>query len=188
MKSINAYNDKKTFFPRRVARLGGLALLSGIFFWGCNSDDQDTGPMAPETPMEETRTIAEIAASNSDFETLTAALTAAGLVETLQGAGPFTVFAPTDEAFAALPEGTLETLLAEPEGMLKDILLYHVVSGEVPAATVVGLTEATTVNGAKVSIAVEDGSVILNGSVKVTATDIEASNGLIHVIDAVLIP
>lgn len=121
------------------------------------------------------------------FKTLLAAATAAGLVETLQGKGPFTVFAPTDEAFAALPAGTLDGLLKDPEA-LKKILLYHVVSGEVTADKVVGMTSADTVEGSPIAISVKDGKVYLNDSAQVVKTDIVASNGVIHVIDQVLLP
>jgi len=121
------------------------------------------------------------------FKTLLAAATAAGLVETLQGEGPFTVFAPTDEAFAALPAGTLDSLLADPEA-LKKILLYHVVKGAVTADQVVGMTSADSVEGSPIVIAVKDGKVFLNDAAQVTATDIKASNGVIHVIDQVILP
>jgi uncharacterized surface protein with fasciclin (FAS1) repeats len=121
------------------------------------------------------------------FSTLLKAATAAGLVETLQGPGPFTVFAPTDEAFAALPAGTLDELLADPEA-LKQVLLYHVVSGEVTADQVVGLTSADSVEGSPIAIAVKDGKVYLNDAAEVVATDIKASNGVIHVIDNVILP
>ena len=141
-----------------------------------------------EEEMAELPSIAEIAVENGNFNTLVAALDAAGLVETMAGEGAFTVFAPTDDAFAALPEGTVEGLLEDPEGLLTDVLLYHVVDGVVPAETVVGLDAATTLNGEDVAIAIEDGNVVLNGAVMVVTTDIEASNGIIHVIDAVLLP
>jgi uncharacterized surface protein with fasciclin (FAS1) repeats len=131
--------------------------------------------------------IVETATEAGSFKTLLTAATAAGLVETLQGEGPFTVFAPTDDAFAALPEGTLDSLLADPEA-LKKILLYHVVSGQVTADQVVGLTSADSVEGSPIAIAVKDGAVYLNDSAKVTATDILASNGVIHVIDQVILP
>ena len=121
------------------------------------------------------------------FKTLLAAATAAGLVETLQGEGPFTVFAPTDEAFAALPAGTLDGLLADPEA-LKAILLYHVVPGAVTADQVVGMTSADSVEGSPIAIAVKDGKVFLNDAAQVTATDIKAANGVIHVIDQVILP
>jgi uncharacterized surface protein with fasciclin (FAS1) repeats len=132
-------------------------------------------------------TIVDVAAGNPDFSTLVAAVKAAGLVETLSSEGPFTVFAPTNEAFAKLPEGKVDSLLADVP-MLKKILTYHVVAGKVMAADVVGLNSATTVQGDDVKIAVVDGKVKLNDSAMVTATDLEASNGVIHVIDTVLIP
>jgi hypothetical protein len=133
------------------------------------------------------RTIVDIAVSDGRFDTLVAAVTAAGLVDTLASPGPFTVFAPTDAAFAALGEDTINALLANTEA-LTSVLLYHVVSGEVPASAVVGLNSATTVQGAPIRIAVVDDGVVLNGSVNVIITDIQASNGIIHVIDAVLLP
>ncbi|MEM1089229.1 MAG: fasciclin domain-containing protein [Pseudomonadota bacterium] len=136
----------------------------------------------------EEKDIVDTAVAAGSFETLAAALTAAGLVDVLKGDGPFTVFAPTDAAFAALPAGTVETLL-KPENIdqLKAVLTYHVVAGKVKAADVVNLTEATTVQGSPVSIAVEGGTVKVNQAT-VTATDIMASNGVIHVIDAVILP
>ena len=137
--------------------------------------------------MADAMDIVDTAVAAGGFETLAAALTAADLIDTLKGEGPFTVFAPTDEAFAALPEGTVEGLLADIPA-LTDILLYHVVSGAVFAADVVGLESATTVQGSDIAISVADGMVTLNGVTLVTATDIEASNGVIHVIDSVLLP
>ena len=131
--------------------------------------------------------IVEVATAAGSFKTLLAAATAAGLVDTLTGPGPFTVFAPTDAAFAALPAGTLDALLKDP-AKLKDILLYHVVAGKVTSDQVVKLTSATTVEGKTIKIAVKNGVVYLNDTVKVVTTDIPASNGVIHVIDAVLLP
>ena len=131
--------------------------------------------------------IVSVAGAAGSFKTLLAAATAAGLVDTLKGAGPFTVFAPTDAAFAALPAGTLDALLKDP-AKLKDILLYHVVSGKVTADQVVKLTSALTVEGKPIKITVKDGTVYLNDTVKVVTTNIPASNGVIHVIDAVLLP
>jgi uncharacterized surface protein with fasciclin (FAS1) repeats len=119
------------------------------------------------------------------FNTLLAAATAAGLVETLQGEGPFTVFAPTDDAFAALPAGTVEGLLADPEA-LAAILTYHVVSGKVMSTDLTEGMTAATVNGADITITLEGGAKV-NGA-NITAADIEASNGVIHVIDAVIMP
>ena len=140
----------------------------------------------PEMP----KTIVDIAVEDGRFTTLVAAVQAAGLVDTLSSEGPFTVFAPTDEAFAALPEGTVEALLADIPA-LTDILLYHVVAGKVMAADVVGLdgqSVETALAGKSVDIKVDMGNVYLNETVKVIITDIEASNGVIHVIDAVLLP
>jgi uncharacterized surface protein with fasciclin (FAS1) repeats len=131
--------------------------------------------------------IVETATEAGSFTTLLTAAKAAGLVETLQGDGPFTVFAPTDEAFAALPAGTLEGLLADKEA-LKKVLLYHVVPAAVTADKVVGLTSADSVEGSPIGVAVKDGTVFLNGSAKVVTTDVLASNGVIHVIDTVLLP
>jgi uncharacterized surface protein with fasciclin (FAS1) repeats len=130
--------------------------------------------------------IVDTAVSDGRFTTLATALTAAGLVETLKGEGPFTVFAPTDEAFAKLPEGTVEALLADIP-TLSNILLYHVVSGKVMATDVVELESADTLLGAPVSIKVMDGKVFINES-QVIIADIVTTNGVIHVIDAVLLP
>ena len=144
-------------------------------------------PPAEEAMMD--KTIVDIAVADGRFNTLVAAVTAADLVDTLSGEGPFTVFAPTDDAFAALPAGTLDSLLlSENKQQLTDILLYHVVSGKVMASDVVGLSSATTVLGKDITITVKDGNVYLNDTVQVIITDIEASNGVIHVIDAVLLP
>jgi uncharacterized surface protein with fasciclin (FAS1) repeats len=142
--------------------------------------------LASTSLFAQKKDIVDTAVGAGTFKTLATALTEAGLVETLKGKGPFTVFAPTDEAFAKLPKGTLESLLKDKEA-LKNILLYHVVSGSVMAKDVVKLSKATTVGGKDVMVKVKDGKVMVNRS-NVTATDIEASNGVIHVIDAVLIP
>ncbi len=130
--------------------------------------------------------IVSIALEAGTFNTLATALTEAGLVETLQGDGPFTVFAPTDEAFAKLPEGTVESLLKDKKA-LTNILLYHVVSGNVMASDVVKLDKATTISKNDVMVSVVDGKVFINKS-QVTTADVKASNGVIHIIDTVLIP
>ena len=132
------------------------------------------------------QSIVDVASSNPAFSTLVKALTAADLVTTLQGEGPFTVFAPTDEAFAKLPEGQLDALLANPE-QLAAVLTYHVVAGKVMASDVVELSSATSVQGEPITITVTADGVMVNGAL-VTATDIEASNGVIHVIDSVILP
>ena len=132
--------------------------------------------------------IVDTAVAAGQFKTLAAALGAAGLIETLKGKGPFTVFAPTDDAFAKLPPGTVEGLLKpENKAKLTAILTYHVVAGKVTAADVVKLKDAKTVNGATVKITVNGKTVMINDA-KVTKADIVASNGVIHVIDTVLLP
>jgi len=132
--------------------------------------------------------IVDTAIAAGSFNTLAKALTAAGLVETLKGKGPFTVFAPTDDAFAKLPAGTLEDLLKpENKEKLKSILTYHVVSGKLKAAAVIKLKTIKTVNGQDLKITVKDGTVMVDNA-KVTKTNIMCSNGVIHVIDAVLMP
>jgi uncharacterized surface protein with fasciclin (FAS1) repeats len=136
--------------------------------------------------VKATDDIVGVATSAGSFNTLLAAAKAAGLVETLQSDGPYTVFAPTDEAFGKLPEGMIDELLANPE-KLKQILLYHVVPGNVMAKDVVGLSSATTAQGSDVAIAVK-GDVVMINNAKVLKTDVMASNGVIHVIDTVIVP
>ena len=132
--------------------------------------------------------IVDTAVANGSFNTLAAALQAAGLVDTLKSDGPFTVFAPTDEAFAKLPDGTVEMLLMpENKDKLVAILTYHVVAGKVTAAEVVELDSAATVNGADVQISVREESVFINDS-RVVIADVYASNGVIHVVDTVILP
>jgi transforming growth factor-beta-induced protein len=140
--------------------------------------------------LPESRDIVDIAVEDGRFNTLVAAIQAAGLVETLKSEGPFTVFAPTDEAFAALPEGTVEGLLADIPA-LTNVLLYHVVSGKVMAADVVGLdgqSAGTALEGQSIAVKLDMNNVYLNENTQVIITDIETSNGVIHVIDAVLLP
>ena len=194
----------------RPARLATGLLAVGLVLAACGDDDDaaETG----DAPSEETTTeapesteadaeaeaeadIVDTAIAAGGFETLVAAVQAAGLEETLRGEGPFTVFAPTDDAFAALPEGTVEALLEDPTGDLASILTYHVVAGEVLAADVGGLDgqAVETVNGATFTVNVgDDGSVTLTDAtgneVGVVQTDITTSNGVIHVIDGVLLP
>ena len=186
--------------PRRLI---ALAIAGALVLAACGNDDDDATP-PPETPDaaddmngddmnaaddmngDEPGTIVEVAVAAGDFTTLVAAVEAADLVDTLSGEGPFTVFAPTDAAFEALPEGALDDLLADPAA-LADVLTYHVVAGEVYAADVVELDSAETVNGASVDIQVDGDTVTIDGA-QVVVTDIEASNGVIHVIDAVLLP
>ncbi len=143
---------------------------------------------APLFAASHQKDIVDTAVAAGSFKTLVAAVKAAGLVETLKGKGPFTVFAPTDEAFAKLPAGTLDTLLKpENKEKLKGILTYHVVPGKVMAKDVVTLKEAKTVNGQMLTIAAKDGKVMVDNA-HVAKTDVVAGNGVIHVIDAVLLP
>jgi uncharacterized surface protein with fasciclin (FAS1) repeats len=130
--------------------------------------------------------IVETAVAAGSFNTLAKALTEAGLVETLKGEGPFTVFAPTDEAFAKIPQSSLTALLKDKEALTR-VLLYHVVAGKVMSSDVVKLESAKTVEGSKASISVDDGTVMVDKA-KVVKVDIKASNGVIHVIDTVLMP
>ena len=137
-------------------------------------------PMAPKD-------LIETAAAAGTFSTLGKALTAAGLDETLKGAGPYTILAPTDEAFARIPQKDFDALMANKEQLAK-VLKYHVISGNVSSSQIAKMTEATTLEGGKIAIKVVDGKVMLNGNAAVTSPDIAASNGTIHVINTVLMP
>jgi len=141
--------------------------------------------LAPMQAQNE-RDIVETAVSAKSFTTLTAALEAAGLVDTLKGSGPFTVFAPTDEAFAKLTAGTVQSLLQDIPA-LTEILTYHVVAGKLDASQVVTRSSVDTVNGNSLLVTVTDGTVKI-GTATVTTTDVMATNGIIHVIDSVLLP
>lgn len=156
-----------------LATAMGAVLFSGAALAGHHGDKQN---------------IVETASANPDFSTLVAAVQAAGLVDTLSGEGPFTVFAPTNAAFAKLPEGTVDSLLLpENREQLVAVLTYHVVAGEVTAEQVVTLDSATTVNGQDVAISVDGEQVMINDAT-VTTADIKTSNGVIHVIDTVILP
>ncbi len=158
---------------------GAAALVAASLF---------TAPAFASTPAAPTKDIVDTAVAAGQFKTLAAALQAADLVDTLKGKGPYTVVAPTDAAFAKLPAGTVETLL-KPENKQKliSVLTYHVVPGNVKAADVVKLTSAKTVNGQSVKIDAKGGTVKVDGATVVTP-DVAASNGTIHVIDAVILP
>lgn len=188
-------------FSIALASAATLALAA----CGTPAEDEtmtDDSVMADEMSVEDTTagTIVDVASGNGDFSTLVAAVTAADLGETLSGEGPFTVFAPTNAAFAALPEGTVETLTTTETETLGSILTYHVVAGELMAEDVLAAIEGagpdgyalTTVNGATLTATLVDGNVVLTdatgGTATVTATDVDASNGVIHVIDTVLMP
>jgi transforming growth factor-beta-induced protein len=173
-----------------------LLVVGWFVFLNNNGTEDEVEPAVDQTeqrgvaPQEETRNVVEVASASAGFEVLVAALERAGLVDTLSGEGPFTVFAPTDEAFEALLSElnvTQEELLERED--LAQILTYHVVSGQVSAQDAIALDgqSAETVNGAGLGISVRDGSVFVNES-RVTTADVEASNGVIHVIDKVLLP
>jgi uncharacterized surface protein with fasciclin (FAS1) repeats len=173
MYTSNAFARLRTALPVVALLAGTLAFQSA---------------QAYDTKAKASADIVDTAVAAGSFNTLAAALKAAGLVETLKGPGPFTVFAPTDAAFAKLPAGTVESLLKpENKAKLAGILTYHVVPGKVMAADVVKLTEAKTVNGQSVAIVVKDGKVTVDGA-NVVKTDVVASNGVIHVIDSVILP
>jgi uncharacterized surface protein with fasciclin (FAS1) repeats len=167
-----------------IALIAALALVVAA----CG-DDETTTTAASPTPSETmaAKDIVATAVDAGNFTTLAAALEAAGLVETLQGAGPFTVFAPDDAAFATLPAGTVDALLKDPKGDLTAILTYHVVPGNYPSSDLTDGMKLTTVQGEEITITIKDGSVYANEAM-VTSADITASNGTIHVIDGVLIP
>ena len=163
-----------------------LVLPANVAVAGCGGDHKEKA-MNVKTASK-TPDIVDTAVAAGSFNTLVAAVKAAGLVETLKGEGPFTVFAPTDEAFAKLPKGTVEDLLKpENKETLQAILTYHVVPGRVMAKDVVKLESAKTVQGNAVTIKTKDGAVMIDGA-NVVKTDIETSNGIIHVIDAVILP
>ena len=164
------------------------SLLVSHLIVGCGASNMKEPQSTTSATTTSKSDIVATATAAGSFKTLAAALTAADLVNTLQSPGPFTVFAPTDEAFAKLPAGTLETLLKpENKAKLQEILTYHVVAQRVPASEVMALASAKTVEGKEVKISHEGGKVMVNGA-NVTKADIECSNGIIHVIDAVLLP
>ena len=174
---------------RSVSRRFAVGLAAGtLVLAACGSDGNDAADTT-EVPAEEAAevgTIVDVAVANGSFETLVAAVTAADLAETLSGDGPFTVFAPTDDAFAALPEGLVDALLLpENKDTLAKILTYHVVAGQVMAADVTD-GDVATVEGQTVALST-DGGVTVNGA-NVIIADVPASNGVIHAIDAVILP
>ena len=189
----------------RSAKLVGGLVAASLLLAACGSDGSDasdspatTKPAAEETTTTAAEstdpgTIVDVASGNDDFSTLVAAVTAADLGETLSGEGPFTVFAPTNDAFAALPDGTVDTLLKpENKDQLAAILTYHVVAGKVMSSDLTDGQKVETVQGEELTVGVSDEGVTLtdaNGNtVNVTTADIEASNGVIHVIDGVVTP
>jgi uncharacterized surface protein with fasciclin (FAS1) repeats len=190
----------------KIFKVLSIVAFSGLLFASCGDTKKESNDLAtaeiPEVvDVEEvTPNIVEVAAGNENFSILVAAVKAAELVETLSGAGPFTVFAPTNDAFAKLPKGTVETLLLpENKGTLTGILTYHVVSGKFEAATVIdainsnnGSFPVTTVQGENIVLSLKDGNVILTdakgGTATVVIADVVASNGVIHALDSVVMP
>ncbi len=190
---------KKNSMKKNILRMMTAVVISSATLLACNSaetkpaevaatepapDTAKTEVMAPAAPKD----IVDVAIGSPDHTTLVAAVTAAGLVETLKGAGPFTVFAPTNAAFAALPAGTVEGLLKpESKDALTKILTYHVVAGAVKAADLKDGQKVKTLQGEELTVSIKDGKVMINGA-NVTAADLTGSNGVVHVIDAVLLP
>lgn len=184
-----------TSLPRTFLAAGAIAIV-GLTAAACSSDDEAsdaTTTTVAEGEAPATETIVDVAVGNADFSTLVAAVTAADLVETLSGTGPFTVFAPTNDAFDGLPAGTLDSL-TQPENKdaLTTILTYHVVAGAVMSADLTDGQEVTTVQGEILTIGVSDSGVTVTdaggNTVNVVIADVEASNGVIHAIDGVLLP
>jgi uncharacterized surface protein with fasciclin (FAS1) repeats len=171
-----------------IATILALGLMANTAFAHCGAcgTEKNHEHATKALAKNDLSSIMETAKSAGSFKTLLAAVEAAELKAALSGDGPFTVFAPTDEAFAALPEGTIESLLKDKE-QLASILTYHVVDGSVKAEEVAKLDEAETLNGESVMVKIKDGEVMINNA-RVTTTDIVCSNGVIHVIDAVMLP
>lgn len=169
---------------REILSYKALIVLMGLFVFSFTSceDDNDTGPVD-----ERPENVVDIITGSDDHTTLAAAVTAAGLAETLQGMGPYTVFAPTDAAFAALPDGTVDELLEDPSGALTDILLYHVAATKAMSGSLSNGMNVPTVYGEELTVSITSEGVFIN-DVQVTVADIEAKNGVVHVIDAVLLP
>lgn len=182
---------------KKIFSLLAAAVLTSATFVACNSEGdkktaEDTTDVVKEESiepkMDASKDIVDVAIGSADHTTLVAAVKAAGLVETLKGAGPFTVFAPTNAAFNALPAGTVDGLLKpESKADLTSILTYHVVAGAVKAADLKDGQKVKTLQGGELTVSIKDGKVMINGA-NVTAADLAGSNGVVHVIDAVLMP
>lgn len=181
---------------RNFIAFSAAALFSAVLLVSCNNngdkkpaeDTTATTTTPPPPPPAEVKDIVDIASGSADHSTLVAAVKAAGLVETLKSAGPFTVFAPTNAAFDALPAGTVEGLLKpEKKADLTSVLTYHVVPGTFKAADLKDGQKLKTAQGAELTVSIKDGKVMIDGA-EVTAADLTASNGVIHVINAVVLP
>jgi transforming growth factor-beta-induced protein len=153
-----------------------------------STTDEAAAPAPSPSPTMEQKDIVDTAVGAGSFTTLVSAVQAAGLEETLRGAGPYTVFAPTDEAFAAVPKETLDALLADPKGALTDVLTYHVVAGKAMSNGLSDGMQVETVNGQPLTITIADDGTVMVNDAKVVTADIETANGVIHVIDKVLVP
>ncbi|WP_083833717.1 fasciclin domain-containing protein [Belliella baltica] len=169
-----------------------VACSAAVFTVGCDNkstETEETTEVVEEVVVEEApNTVVDIAEGSPDHTTLVAAVSAAGLFETLSGDGPFTVFAPTNAAFAALPEGTVDNLLKpEMKDQLTGVLTYHVVAGNVMSGDLSDGQVVTTLNGQELTVSIKDGKVMINGAT-VVAADLAGSNGVVHVIDSVLLP
>jgi uncharacterized surface protein with fasciclin (FAS1) repeats len=183
------------FMQKKIFTMLAVATFTALSFTACNGTETKTEETTAEAVKEEVmappaaaKDVVGIAIGSPDHTTLVAAVTAAGLVETLKGTGPFTIFAPTNAAFTALPAGTVDGLLKpESKAALTNILTYHVVSGNVKAADLTDGQKVKTLQGEELTVSVKDGKVTINGA-NVTAADLTGSNGVVHVIDAVLMP
>jgi uncharacterized surface protein with fasciclin (FAS1) repeats len=186
----------KKIMQKNFFKLFAVAITAAALFVACNNKGEkkpaeDTTAVKAETmapAVEAPKDLIDVASGSPDHTTLVAAIKAAGLVETLKGAGPFTVFAPTNAAFEALPAGTVESLLTpEKKADLTGILTYHVVAGSVKAADLKDGQKVKTLQGGELTVTIKEGKVMINGA-NVTTADLGSSNGVIHVIDAVLMP
>ncbi len=171
-----------------IAIVIALVVAVPLVLAACGSSDEEATPAESPTPSMVLKDIVDTAVEAGDFTTLVTAVTAANLVDTLKGEGPYTVFAPTDAAFAAVPKETLDALLADPSGALTDVLTYHVASGKVMAGDLSDGMMIDTVNGAQLEVTINADGTVMIGDATVTTADIETSNGVIHVIDTVLVP
>ncbi len=188
----------KIIMKKNILSLFAIITITSVMLTACNSEGEKkaeettTTPVVKEDtmakPVEAPKDVVDIAMGSADHSTLVAAVKAAGLVETLKGVGPFTIFAPTNAAFSTLPAGTVESLLTpEKKADLTKILTYHVVAGAVKAADLKDGQKVKTLQGGELTVSIKDGKVMINGA-NVTAADLTGSNGIIHVIDAVLMP
>ncbi len=190
------YMENKNKTTGIILGVIAVLLIGGGIIWAMNRNDdsqQSSQPQQTDQMTQSSKTIVVVASDTPSLSTLVSAVKAANLVDTLQDNGPYTVFAPTNEAFEALPKGTLATLLKpENQDKLKSILTYHVVAGEVMSSDLKDGQEITTVEGSKITVSIEDGKVYLTDAtgnkVMVQQADIDAKNGVVHTIDGVLLP